>query len=305
MSELIKRVLVAIIGIPLAILLIYFGGLFFTVAIISISSIGLYEFYIICKSKNFESEMILGIIFGAIIQILYFYFIQKEDLLSTFLSQFIAFIILMIILMIVALKRGVLGGIARISTTLTGIMYISMFFLSLIGIRSLFNIEKALQTSLVAFSYHVRAANYVYGLDDRGCGFMVLSIFIGIWICDTAAYFIGRRFGKHKIYPDISPKKSWEGGIAGLIAGGTAFVLSVRLFNPEFPFLDSLFIGMIVGITGQIGDFAESLLKRDANLKDSSNIIPGHGGILDRFDSILFVSPLVYIYLLLLVMFGK
>jgi phosphatidate cytidylyltransferase len=120
-------------------------------------------------------------------------------------------------------------------------------------------------------------------------------------MCDSAAYFTGLAIGKHKLFPRVSPKKTWEGAVGG----GLASILTVMgLFfwlMPNVPVIHSVMIGVIIAVFGPIGDLAESWLKRDAVVKDSSHILPGHGGILDRFDSMLFVAPLVVIYLVLTV----
>ena len=103
--------------------------------------------------------------------------------------------------------------------------------------------------------------------------------------------------GKHKIFPRVSPKKSWEGTIAGVLISPLSMWLALQLFLPEFPQTHAVVLGAIIGVVGPVGDFAESLLKRDASIKDSSALIPGHGGVLDRFDSIMFVAPVVWLYL--------
>jgi phosphatidate cytidylyltransferase len=128
-------------------------------------------------------------------------------------------------------------------------------------------------------------------------GWTVLAIFISIWVCDSAAYFAGRAFGRHTLFERVSPKKTWEGAIAGFVGAIAAFVLMKELALPYLTFGQSLVCGVIVGVFGQLGDLVESLLKRDAGVKDSSSLIPGHGGVLDRFDSIMFVSPLLFLYL--------
>ena len=130
-------------------------------------------------------------------------------------------------------------------------------------------------------------------------GFIVIMIFSTIWICDTGAYLFGAKFGKHSLFKRVSPKKTWEGAVAGLITGILAAVILGHIFVPRFVLLDNIIIGVIVGTIGQIGDLVESLYKRDYGVKDSSNILPGHGGFLDRFDSPLFVGPAVYLYLIL------
>ena len=130
-------------------------------------------------------------------------------------------------------------------------------------------------------------------------GFKItFALFISVWICDTAAFFFGSKFGKSKILPEVSPKKTWVGTIAGLIS---SLVLLTGLhhygyFNGLIELKDAVVIALIAGGFGQLGDFAESLLKREAGLKDTSNFLRGHGGILDRFDSLSFAAPLTLLY---------
>ena len=130
-------------------------------------------------------------------------------------------------------------------------------------------------------------------------GFKItLALFLSVWICDTGAFFFGKKFGKKKILPDVSPKKTWVGTIAGFICS-VIFLLILNQFGyfPElFTLIDVLALGIIAGLFGQFGDWAESLLKREAGVKDTSNILAGHGGILDRFDSLTFAAPLALIY---------
>jgi phosphatidate cytidylyltransferase len=128
---------------------------------------------------------------------------------------------------------------------------------------------------------------------------IVFYVFILIWACDTFAYFGGKLLGRHKL-TSISPKKTIEGSIIGLaftvIASLGFYFAGSNLFN----IVDSIILGVIIGIFSQIGDNFESLLKRYTEIKDSSNIIPGHGGLLDRFDSLIFIIPIIYAYLYLI-----
>jgi phosphatidate cytidylyltransferase len=174
------------------------------------------------------------------------------------------------------LSRNKESAVANIGATLTGIFYIGLFSASLVKLREYY-----------ADSY------FFY---DQG-GYLIISLFATIWICDSAAYFIGSAFGKHKILTRISPKKSWEGGIAGFIFSVLAMVIAKILILDLLSIQDAVAIGIIIGTFGQAGDFVESMIKRDANVKDSSSLIPGHGGIFDRFDSLLFSAPLIYLYL--------
>jgi len=122
--------------------------------------------------------------------------------------------------------------------------------------------------------------------------------FMLVWSCDTAAYAVGRAFGRTKLMPSVSPGKSLEGAIAGLLASIGGALLARLWFAHYLTALDAVVLGALVGVFGQLGDLVESLLKRDAELKDTSTLIPGHGGVLDRFDSLLFAAPIVYYYLL-------
>jgi phosphatidate cytidylyltransferase len=126
--------------------------------------------------------------------------------------------------------------------------------------------------------------------------YALLPFFLA-WSCDTAAYGVGRAFGRRKLAPTLSPKKSVEGAMGGLAASIAAGLIARLWFAPYLTLLDALLLGALVGFFAQVGDLVESLLKRDAATKDSSGLIPGHGGALDRFDSLLFAAPIVYYYL--------
>tara|TARA_B110000046_G_C13023155_1_gene412339 strand:+ start:1915 stop:2709 length:795 start_codon:yes stop_codon:yes gene_type:complete len=126
--------------------------------------------------------------------------------------------------------------------------------------------------------------------------YLMISILSIIWVNDSFAFLVGKNFGKNKLFPSVSPKKTIEGFFGGLI-----FSLLTAMFiskiNFDFTMLNWLVIGVIVSVIGTIGDLVESKFKRQANVKDSGNIMPGHGGILDRLDSLLFAAPFVYLYI--------
>ncbi|MBT4036246.1 MAG: phosphatidate cytidylyltransferase [Candidatus Marinimicrobia bacterium] len=155
----------------------------------------------------------------------------------------------------------------------------------------------------MAMSYFILLQQLGYeGQGGHLGGYAVLTVFIGVWSCDMLAYFVGSAIGKHKIFPRVSPNKSWEGSISGLLGSLIALMLIVRVgWLPGLDYTDALILGSITGVAGQLGDFAESLVKRDVGVKDSSNLLPGHGGAWDRLDSILFAAPLSYLYLTLVV----
>ncbi len=123
----------------------------------------------------------------------------------------------------------------------------------------------------------------------------LILVLIIIWTSDSAAYFIGRKFGKHKITPRISPNKSLEGFIAGIVFPALAAPWIGRLLSIEYPWYFLVGAGIVVALMGIIGDLFESMLKRGAGIKDTSNLIPGHGGILDRIDSLLLAFPAYYL----------
>lgn len=126
----------------------------------------------------------------------------------------------------------------------------------------------------------------------------IFTVFLIVMLSDTSAYFVGSALGKHRLYPAISPKKSVEGAIGGLIGGLAGVFLAKFLWFPSLPWLLAGGIGIILGACGQIGDLFESMLKRSYGVKDSGRIIPGHGGLLDRLDSLIFAFPPAY-YLVL------
>jgi phosphatidate cytidylyltransferase len=121
--------------------------------------------------------------------------------------------------------------------------------------------------------------------------FLVLAI---TWLQDTAAYFVGRSFGRTKMAPVLSPKKTWEGFAGGLVASVLTAMLAVLLLGLPIGYGAAAVIGALAGVAGPLGDLAESLVKRQVGVKDSGHLIPGHGGILDRMDSLLFTAPVVY-----------
>jgi len=144
----------------------------------------------------------------------------------------------------------------------------------------------ALPFSLLSFILFIESYNPL----------ILIAVFVTIWVNDTGAYLVGMTFGKHRLFERVSPKKSWEGFIGGALAAlASGYVFS--LFIPEINLLQWLIFSEIVVIFGTFGDLLESLLKRTVKVKDSGDVIPGHGGLLDRFDSMLLAAPAIFIYL--------
>jgi len=134
---------------------------------------------------------------------------------------------------------------------------------------------------------------------DGGRNWVFFALF-ATWASDTTAFFIGRRFGRHKLAPNISPGKTWEGSVGGIVG---AIIVSILFFTPTpfhlpLVYWQAIVLSILVSIFGQIGDLVESLLKRNMGVKDSGRLMPGHGGILDRLDSIIFAGIVVYYYVI-------
>ena len=132
------------------------------------------------------------------------------------------------------------------------------------------------------------------GANDRGD--MLILAMMAVYVGDIFAFYGGRTFGRHKLAPVISPKKTWEGAIAGLVGSVAGALLAPLWFAQTLPVRHALALGLLLGSVGIAGDLAESLLKRAAEVKDSGALLPGHGGILDRVDSLLFAAPVLYSY---------
>lgn len=307
MTNMARRVVVAVVAIPIILYLCYVGGYPFCALIVVVSSVALAEFYALFERKGASPVKALGIIVGILIVCTFFYgeiFEQVVPLLqqlnpeirSPSQLQWLLIVLVVFVLtsLLIELFRGKSSPLLNLSATLFGVLYISLSLGTLIGIRELFFKDFPLPRFLPLAG--AQSAEATRELSYRSGGYTVISILACIWICDTAAQFVGLKYGKHKLFPRVSPNKSWEGAVSGFVAAIATALLAKYIVLPFFSVGESLVIGVVVGVFGQLGDLAESLLKRDAGVKDSSQIIPGHGGMLDRFDSLLFVSPILYLY---------
>ena len=285
------------------------GGFYFFVFVVAVSVLGLREFYFLAEAKGAFPQRVPGILLGILISTV-FMFARLRDLILTFLDRWgigipsptmaqfflILFLIALPLMMLFELFRNRGSALLNLSVTVFGATYVSLFFGCLVGLRELFIPEdfpifRNFQLTGIAVPDDVAAQVYRWG------GYTVLVVFAAIWVCDSAAYFAGRAFGRRKLFERVSPKKTWVGAAAGFLGAIAAFVVGKSLALPYLSLVQAVICGMIVGLFGQMGDLVESLLKRDAGVKDSSSLIPGHGGILDRFDSLMFVSPLLFFYL--------
>ncbi|MFA7326279.1 MAG: phosphatidate cytidylyltransferase [Candidatus Kapaibacterium sp.] len=281
MKELGKRILTAAIGIPLAIFLFLQGGIFFAVGILIIIGFGLHEFYSMAENKGYHPMKWASIAVSLIAGVIFFLTLTGtlDYKFTKLIYTFLAPTLIGTFLITLALYKNGISAFADISISIGGIMYVAFPLMCLIAIRE-FN--------------HLSSSEIDWG-------YFILTLFIAIWLCDSAAYFIGKAIGKHKLFPRHSPKKSWEGAIAGFVFGAAGFVGLTAWLNPSFGLANSIAVGAIITSFCQLGDLIESHFKRDAEVKDSSNFFPGHGGFLDRFDGVIYISPIVLFILVLIV----
>ena len=285
MSNLAKRVLVAIIAIPIIIYIAFkpysLLGLTIIVALLAV-----HEFYGLLKAKGFVPQVTLGMILTACTVLTFAHF-RLPVKPTTELLPFVLMIGVIAVL-IAELVKGYPNPSVQVSVTLAGALYVGMGLGGLYGVHEYF---------------YIRAAENSLLIDPKlitiQAGYFLVAMLASIWMCDSAAYFVGRSIGRHKIAERVSPNKTWEGGIAGLVAAVAAWIIARAYIGglEEVSLSSAITMGLLVGTMGQVGDFAKSMFKRDAGVKDSSTLIPGHGGVLDRIDSLLFVAPLTNMYL--------
>lgn len=263
-----SRILVGAVFLPVIVGLAWVGGIPFVAFVTLTACIGYWEFCRIAQAKNLEPERAIGLV-GILALSIDAWRHSTPGLLP----------ILTAITLCVGVagiwRKGERSPLINASATLFGVLYIGGLLSHLILLRSL---------------------PVTKGLDTGELGSVLLA-FVIPWSCDTAAYFTGRAIGRHKLIPRISAGKTIEGTVGGVI-GAMVGLLALRA--NLFPFLsiaECLILGTVGAVVAQLGDLTESLFKRDAGVKDSSHLIPGHGGVLDRFDSVLFVAPCMYYYL--------
>ncbi|SDF39761.1 phosphatidate cytidylyltransferase [Sporolituus thermophilus] len=266
-----KRILTALIGILAAIYLINSGGWLFIGAVALLAVIAWHEYFAMLGCRQINVHYGLGVT-GILLL-----------MACTALGNPQETIIIMFLLLVLCLAKAVTSSssftIADASFTFFGIAYVGLTFSHIILLRFADNFT----------SYNVGNVTL-----PAGAVYLWLA-FVGTWANDTFAYFVGTKFGQNKLCPAISPYKTWEGAIGGIIGSllGTAILGS--LF--QIPLFHGLIIGLLAGIAAPLGDLAESAIKRYTGVKDSGRLLPGHGGVLDRFDSIMFAVPTVYYYI--------
>lgn len=230
-----------------------------------IALVALSEFYKIVKTESVTPLNRLGIAIAVlqlvIIGLYLFDYIAIKHLLIPLLGLFSVYI--------TALYRKTVNPIQDIAMTITGILYTVFPFICFI---------------------------FLGFIDGTYNPHLPLGFLILLWTNDTGAYLSGKSFGRRKLFERISPNKTWEGFIGGIILAAVVALNLARYFNTLTTW-QWLCVGLIVAVFGTLGDLVESMLKRNYGVKDSGNILPGHGGVLDRFDGLLIAAPLVYVFL--------
>lgn len=255
-----QRIISSFFGIIILVLVLLGNQQIFDVVVTLISAMAIYEVVCAVGLKEYEPMIVLAVLMPAALTIVSY--ISQEYIAPTIFL----FIALLLIMMLFNHKEYTFSKVSLFITIST---MISLSFLHVIMVRRLGN----------------------ENLD-------VLVVLIGSWITDTCAYFTGFFLGKHKLAPEISPKKTIEGSIGGilgviLILVAYAYVIG-NIMNVSVNIVSAVIIGLVAGIVSQFGDLCASIIKREHNIKDFGNIMPGHGGVMDRFDSLLFVAPAVY-----------
>lgn len=286
-KELLKRVLTAIIAIPIAVGVLYLGGIALAVAAVILSSICIYEYFNLFKHINQKVFKYSAYTINAALIIGLYIILTQSGLEKAGYMFFLALMPIFLFTAALSLFNKDKHSLNSFSASLSYIPYITLPFMALVILRLLYNSKLSFYTDFDLL------------LNNIFCAKLIISVFAAIWIGDSAGYFTGKNIGKHKLFKSVSPNKSWEGSIANLLFTVLGLYLIKTFFFTEFPDVHIIIIGLLISISGQIGDLFESKLKRHALIKDSSSILPGHGGFLDRLDSTLFVMPLVLFYVLL------
>lgn len=276
-----SRTLINVIGLPIIVSTILIGDLLFIFFVGLIVFLGTKEYIDLLKKHSILASSTLLYLFQFLLIILSIYYsfaVGLSEHISSLPKDYTRFtihiilisfsmpVVLLFFLMIQEIFKKSSKSLSNISCTIFGFIWIGVFINSLVFTR------------------------YMAG------PILMLVIFLSLWACDTFAFFFGKKFGKTKIMPDVSPNKTVLGSVCGLF-GSILILLILSYFKIiELNLFESFILGLITGGFSQFGDFFESKLKREINIKDTSNILSGHGGVLDRFDSLMIISPLLLFF---------
>ena len=266
------RVITALVLLPFlfASILIPWLQLLFVLLAAAAMVLGLYEFYLLARRRDLKPDIAAGYL-GAAALFTVFYFNEPREFVDLLMIQ-----IILLVLTAGTLVSATLRGapfdkmLASAGATILGVLYVAFLGSHLVSTRTGFS--QTLSAHLLSFFFLVLLGS------------------------DTGAYYTGRALGKHKLAPDISPGKTWEGVAGGVVAALAMAALSHFWFFRELPLKWALPLALVMTVLGILGDLTESALKRGAGAKDAAKLLPGHGGILDRLDSLLFNAPLIYYF---------
>ncbi len=277
-----SRLLTALIALPILILSIslpYFlpnypqtSWLFLVIAALALGA-GLFEFFSLTKKLELKADASIGYL-GAAVFFIAFLFDAPVNAPDLLILTLVFFVMIVLTTQTFRFQKDFSKMLSGVGVTILGVLYVAFLGGFLVSMRVGFD------NSIVPF------------LSTKLLGFFFLIV-MG---ADTGAYYVGKNFGKHKLVPKISPGKTWEGVVGGLVLSSAFAALSTLLFFPELPYKISIPLAIVMSIVGLFGDLAESAMKRGAGAKDAANILPGHGGLLDRLDSLLFNAPILYYF---------
>ena len=265
-STFLTRLPITLIGIPAVIYLLREGGIIFAGFISIVIFLSLIEFYDLKTISGSRPNKFIGVLMALAICFMYIEFPNPNAI--NLLSFFTIMIILSLFL---EMFSGHENPLDNINITFGGVLYIAGLLGTMIALRNWDSFNGTRFTMAMIFS---------------------------VWLCDSCAYTFGMLWGKKKLIERVSPKKTIVGFVAGILGSFLSFYFmdNIGFIKIELNLIHLLILTFIVGICGQLGDFVESMFKRDAGVKDSGKILLGHGGVLDRFDSLIFTSPLVFIF---------
>lgn len=268
---LLPRVLTALVGIPFLLYVIHVGSLPFVAFVTAVATLALYEYALLLWLGGRGIQRVTCVVGGGLLA-------------------------LTVALGSPGPGRAMQGGLA-------GLVITALVLASILRemLRKEHSLDRAALTVFGALFVGWTLAHLALIRDLRPHGEgLTFLLFITIWIMDSVAYFVGRSFGRHKLAPAISPGKTWEGAAAGFVAGVAAVLVARRFWLADaLPLPAAATLGVLLGVVAQASDLAESVVKRAVGAKDSSNLLPGHGGVLDRFDSFLLAAPMMYYVLIL------
>lgn len=270
-----KRIITGFLLAAGSIAMIIWGAFPLTLEVLTVALIGMNEFTDLAYRQKIRPSRTMAY-FGVIVLIAYAYLGNEE-----YLSPMLLGITLITMLFYLFRKGFHISSFQDVGVAVLGIIYLGWFFCYIILLRKL---------QIPGTNGNFKLFNFSI---EQGAGFVLLLI-ISTSFTDIGAYFVGKFFGKHKLSPSISPGKTVEGFVGGILGA----MLGAWLIGSQLPVAmnDYISIGALCGIFAQLGDLWESILKRDVHVKDSGTMVAGHGGILDRFDSVLFTAPIVYFY---------